>query len=261
MRILVTNDDGINARGLHSLINELNTLAEIYVVAPRSEQSGTGHSITVFEPIKAIEANIPGIKKGWIVGGTPVDCVKLATKRLVPEPIDLVVSGINHGSNLGTDVLYSGTVSAAAEGVIMGYPSIAVSLDSFDPAADFSFAAGFTRRLVAEILKEGLPKTTLFNINIPFRPAEEVKGIRLTKLGSRNYDNLFEERRDPRGNIYYWLGGGVLNEEQEPDSDVYAVEHGYVSITPIHLDLTHYGLVKKFSRLSEEYLNTLLRGE
>jgi len=132
MRILLTNDDGINARGLHSLINKLNTIAEIYVVAPRSEQSGTGHSITVFDPIKAIETKIPGIKKGWLVGGTPVDCVKLGTKRLVPEPIDLVVSGINHGSNLGTDVLYSGTVSAATEGVIMGYPAIAVSLDTFD---------------------------------------------------------------------------------------------------------------------------------
>ncbi len=261
MRILVTNDDGINARGLHSLINELNTIAEIYVVAPRSEQSGTGHSITVFDPIRAIETKIPGIKKGWLVGGTPVDCVKLATKRLVPEPIDLVVSGINHGSNMGTDVLYSGTVSAATEGVIMGYPSIAVSLDTFDPSADFSFAAGFTRRLVAAILQESMPRTTLFNVNLPLLPPEQIKGIRMTKLGTRNYDNLFEERRDPRGNIYYWLGGGVLNEEQDQDSDVYAVEHGYISITPIHLDLTHYGLVKKFSKLSDEYLNNLLRGE
>lgn len=261
MRILLTNDDGINARGLHALINELNTIAEIYLVAPRSEQSGTGHSITVFDPIKAIEARIPGIKKGWLVGGTPVDCVKLAVKRLVPEPIDLVVSGINHGSNMGTDVLYSGTVSAAAEGVIMGYPSIAVSLDTYDDSVDFSFAAGFTRRLATAILKESMPRTTLFNINLPLLPPEQIKGIRMTKLGTRNYDNLFEERRDPRGNIYYWLGGGVLNEEQDEDSDVYAVGHGYISITPIHLDLTHYGLIKKFNKLSAEYLDNLLRGE
>ena len=261
MRILLTNDDGINARGLHAILHELNTIAEIYLAAPRTEQSGTGHSITVFDPIKAVEARIPGIKKGWLIGGTPVDCVKLATKRLISEPIDLVVSGINHGSNMGTDVLYSGTVSAATEGVIMGYPAIAISLDTYDDSADFSFAAAFTRRLVTAMLKETMPRTTLFNVNLPLLPPEHIKGIRMTKLGHRNYDNLFEERRDPRGNVYYWLGGGVLNEDQDEDSDVYAVSQGYISITPIHLDLTHYGLIKKFNKLSQEYLNDLMRGE
>lgn len=261
MKILLTNDDGINAKGLHALINELNTIAEIYVVAPRNEQSGTGHSITVFEPIKAVDARIPGIKQGWLVGGTPVDCVKLAKNRLVPEDVDLVVSGINHGSNMGTDVLYSGTVSAAAEGVIMGYPSIAVSLDTDTDQVDFTFAAQFTRRIVTEIIKAGLDKSTLFNINIPVLPPEEIKGLRMTKLGARNYDNLFEERRDPRGNVYYWLGGGVLIEEQDEDSDVYAVEHGYVSITPIHLDLTDYKMIERFRQLPEKYMNSLLRGD
>lgn len=261
MRILLTNDDGINAMGIHALINELNTMAEIYVVAPDRERSGTGHSITVFDPIKAIETNIPGIKKGWVVGGTPVDCVKLAIARLIDEKIDLVVSGINHGSNLGTDVLYSGTVSAAAEGVIMGSPSISVSLNSFKEDEDFSFAAQFTRRVIAAVLPEGIEKTTLLNINVPALPSEDIEGVRITKLGLRNYDNLFEERRDPRGNTYYWLGGGVLEEEQHQDSDVYAVEHGCVSITPIHLDLTDYKLMEKYRRIRTTYLASLLRGD
>lgn len=261
MRILLTNDDGINAKGIHALIKELNTIAEIYVAAPDSEKSGTGHSITVFDPIKAVETKIPGIKKGWLVGGTPVDCVKLAMSRLIKEKIDLVVSGINHGSNLGTDVLYSGTVSAAAEGVIMGAPAISVSLNSYRDDVDFDFSAQFTRRVIAAVMPEGIEKTTLLNINIPLLTPDEIKGVRITKLGSRNYDNLFEERLDPRGNTYYWLGGGVLKEEQHEDSDVYAVDRGYISITPIHLDLTDYNLMAKYRKISDTYLNTLLRGD
>lgn len=261
MRILLTNDDGINAKGIHALINELNTIAEIYVAAPDSERSGTGHSITVFDPIKVVETKIPGIKQGWLVGGTPVDCVKLAISRLINEKIDLVVSGVNHGSNLGSDVLYSGTVSAAAEGVIMGCPAISVSLNSFRDDVDFDFSAQFTRRVITAVMPEGIEKTTLLNINIPLLGPEEVKGVRITKLGLRNYDNLFEERLDPRGNKYYWLGGGVLKEEQHEDSDVYAVDNGYISITPIHLDLTDYKLMARYRRISNNYLNTLLRGD
>ncbi|MDD3364371.1 MAG: 5'/3'-nucleotidase SurE, partial [Syntrophomonas sp.] len=171
------------------------------------------------------------------------------------------VSGINHGSNLGTDVLYSGTVSAAAEGVIMGSPSISVSLNSYRDKVDFSFSAQFTRRLVSAVMEQGIDKNTLLNINIPVLPPEEVKGIRISKLGARNYDNLFEERHDPRGNTYYWLGGGVLKEEQDEDSDVYAVEQGYISITPIHLDLTDYNLMDKYQQLSCTYLESLIRSD
>jgi 5'-nucleotidase len=261
MRILLTNDDGIHAPGIQALVNELNTIAEIYIIAPDRERSGTGHSITVFDPIKTVNAKIPGTKKGWIVGGTPVDCVKLALNRLIDEKIDLVVSGINHGSNLGTDVLYSGTVSAAAEGVIMGCPSIAISLDTYREDADFSFSAGLARRVISAVMPEGIEKTTLLNINVPFLPDDEINGIQITKLGLRNYDNLFEERQDPRGNTYYWLGGGVLMEEQHVDSDVYAVENGYVSITPIHLDLTDYRLMEKYRRIRTSYLDSLMRGD
>lgn len=245
MRILLTNDDGIHARGIHSLIKELNTIADVYLVAPDRERSGTGHSITVFEPIKVVEVKLPGIVAGWVVGGTPVDCVKLAMSKLV-EDIDIVVSGINHGPNLGTDVLYSGTVSAAAEGVIMGAPAIAVSLDSYDVDMEFNFAAKFTRTVVETVMKDNIDPTTLININIPFNPDEKIKGMRVTKLGVRNYTNLFEQRRDPRGNIYYWLGGGVKDEEQEKGSDVEAVEQGYISMTPINLDLTDYKLIEDY---------------
>jgi len=254
MRILLTNDDGIHARGLHSLARELSSVAELYVVAPDRERSGTGHSITVFDPIRVIKANMTEAKEAWIVGGTPVDCVKLGLSRLVAN-VDYVVSGINHGPNLGTDVLYSGTVSAAAEGVIMGVPSIAVSLNSYDENMEFDFAAKFTRNVVRVAMKRGIEKKTLINVNIPPLEVKDIKGIKITKLGVRNYDNLFEERQDPRGNTYYWLGGGVIKEEQEAESDVLATQEGYISITPIRLDLTDYQLIQEYRKSFSIYLN------
>lgn len=254
MRILLTNDDGIYAKGIHALIGELNSLAEIYVAAPDRERSGTGHSITVFEPIKVSSVQLPGVKAGWVIGGTPVDCVKLAVSKLIPDKIDLVVSGINHGSNMGTDVVYSGTVSAAAEGVIMGSPSIAVSYDSTDKDADFDLTARFTKKVIKALTKVGIGKETLININVPAISPQDIKGIRITSLGLRNYDNLFEEYKDPRGNTFYWLGGGVLEEEQKTDSDVYAALHGYISITPIHLDLTDYKLIEEYKNTFSRYL-------
>ncbi|MBC7076662.1 MAG: 5'/3'-nucleotidase SurE [Syntrophomonadaceae bacterium] len=261
MRILLCNDDGIHARGIHALMSELSSIAEIFVAAPDRERSGTGHSITVFEPIKVTPAKLPRVKAGWIVGGTPVDCVKLAINKLIEEKIDLVVSGINHGPNLGTDVLYSGTVSAAAEGVIMGVPSIAVSLDSYEEEMDFTFAAQFTRNIVRIVMKQGIEKDTLLNINIPPLAPQDIRGIRITKLGVRNYDNLFDERQDPRGNTYYWLGGGVVEEEQDNDSDVLAVRQACISITPIRLDLTDYELIKKYKKIFGRYLAFFSRGE
>lgn len=259
MRILVTNDDGINAQGIHALIKELSNIAEIYLVAPDRERSGTGHSITVFDPIRVVETNSPGVKQGWIVGGTPVDCVKLAMARLIDSQIDLVVSGINHGPNLGTDVLYSGTVSAAAEGVLMGCPALAVSLDTYKDKQNFDFTAQFTRRIAKILVQEGIDRNTLVNINVPDLSAADIKGVKITQLGVRNYNNLFEERKDPRGNTYYWLGGGVLKEEQHGESDVHAVQQGFISVTPIKLDLTDYQLIRKYRNLSADFLNSLMR--
>jgi 5'-nucleotidase len=261
MRILLTNDDGIHARGLYALVKELQSIAEIYVASPDRERSGTGHSITVFDPIKVMPTSISGASGAWIVGGTPVDCVKLAISRLVKQPVDLVVSGVNHGPNLGTDVLYSGTVSAAAEGVIMGVPAIAVSLDDYQAEMNTAFAALFTRNLIRTVMRQGMDNSTLINVNIPALSPEQIKGIRITRLGTRNYDNLFEERRDPRGNTYYWMGGGVVQETQQSDSDVAAVEQGFISITPIHLDLTDYALMEKYRITFSRYLEFFSRGD
>jgi 5'-nucleotidase len=253
MKILITNDDGIHSRGIHALVQELSQIAELYLVAPDRERSGTGHSITVFDPIKVTKTTFPGVKQAWIVGGTPVDCTKIAIARLVEEKIDLVISGINHGPNLGSDVLYSGTVSAAAEAIIMGCPSLAISLDSHRSDSDFEFSARFARQLVTSLMHWGIESKTLVNINIPAIETSRIKGIKVCKLGQRNYDNLFEERQDPRGNTYYWMGGDVLQEEQEPDSDVYAVEHDYISVTPINLDLTNYSLISRYKKLAANF--------
>lgn len=258
MRILLANDDGINSPGILALLKELEKLGETYVVAPDRERSGTGHSITVFSPIKAQTISIPGSQaKAWVIDGTPVDCVKLGISALLPEPPDYVVSGINRGANLGTDVLYSGTVSAALEGIIMGVPSLAVSLDSFNPGVDYSFSARFTRAVLRTLARQGMDRDIILNINIPAIPRKNIKGIRITKLGVRRYDNLFQERKDPRGNTYYWLGGDVIEDEQDSDSDVAAVNAGYISITPIHFDLTDYQLIEDFKNRFKLYINLI----
>ena len=258
MKLLVTNDDGLNAPGLNKLVETLAEMAEIYVVAPDRERSGTGHGITVFEPImiKRVDG-IEAAQSAWVVYGTPVDCVKLGISALLPAPPDLVVSGINKGANLGWDVLYSGTVSAAMEGVIMGVPSIAVSLCLEDNLEDYGFAARFTRAVCRQLEKDGFDKDTIININVPGIPRPGIKGMRVTRLGRRQYENVFEERKDPRGNTYFWMGGDVVEEDQEPDSDVTAVNEGFVSLTPIHFDLTNYNLVEKYRRIYQDYVDRI----
>ncbi|NLU49035.1 MAG: 5'/3'-nucleotidase SurE [Syntrophomonadaceae bacterium] len=256
MRILLTNDDGINSPGIIAACERLSEIADVYVVAPDRERSGTGHSITVFNPIKAQKLDWRGVARAaWVIDGTPADCVKLGISALLPEPPDYVVSGINRGANLGTDVLYSGTVSAAVEGVIMGVPSLAVSLTSYKYNEDFSFSSRFTRLIMRILEREGTARDIVLNINIPAIPRQEIKGVRITKLGVRRYDNLFEERKDPRGNSYYWLGGDVIQEEQDPDSDVAAINEGYLSITPIHFDLTDYRLMEEFRQRFKPYIH------
>lgn len=256
MRLLVTNDDGLNSPGLYKLVETLAKMADIYVVAPDRERSGTGHGITVYDPImiKRVDS-IEAARMAWVVYGTPADCVKLGLSALLPEPPDLVVSGINKGANLGWDVLYSGTVSAAMEGVIMGVPSIAVSLSSYEDLEDYAFAARFTRAVCRQLERDGTDKDTIININVPAIPRSEIRGVRVTRLGSRRYDNVFEERKDPRGNTYFWLGGEVIDEDQEPDSDVAAVNEGFISVTPIHFDLTDYPLIEKYRRIYHDYVD------
>lgn len=247
MNILVTNDDGVWAPGVQTLAKSLTEVGNVVLVAPSEEKSAIGHGITIRDPIRVDEIKIEGLNKAWGLNGTPADCVKLGLQELLGCDCGLVISGINHGPNLGTDVLYSGTVSAAIEGVILGIPSLAVSLASWD-YRDFRVAAEITVGLVKKIINEGkvLPPGTLLNINIPPVEKEKIKGIRITGLGPREYENRFEKRLDPRGKPYYWSIGKLLpSTGDSPDLDTLAVENNYVSITPLQFDLTNYRIIQE----------------
>ena len=243
MKILVTNDDGIKAPGIRALRDKLKEVAEIIVAAPAQQQSATGHSITVYHPIWVNEYQFDDSRiSGWKIGGTPADSVKIALDTLMTEKPDLVVSGINQGPNLATDVLYSGTVSAAVEGAMHGIPAIAISLASYD-SPDFSAAADFCCSLVEQFKAGKLPKFSLLNVNVPPGPADEIKGVSVTRLGSIEYENAFEKRTDPHGRTYYWMAGTPVQGHNAADTDVAAIEQGLISVTPIHFDLTDYTLL------------------
>src|SRR5499427_9333367 len=231
--ILVTNDDGVHAAGLAALAGALEDLGDVYVVAPDREQSAVGHALTLHRPLRVTQMG----ERRFSVNGTPSDCVNLAVLGLLPERPVLVASGINHGSNLGDDVTYSGTVSAAMEGTLLGVPSMAVSRSD---AADTGFeSAGAVARLVASrVLVEGLPAKTLLNVNVPSGP---VSGIKMTRLGHRVYREKVVRETDPRGVPYYWIGAGPPEWNEDQGSDMAAVNRGLASVTPLHLDLTHYG--------------------
>lgn len=247
MRFLLTNDDGIYSKGLSTLYEELSKDADCLIVAPEVEQSAVGHAITLFRPLMVRRAKKNGGFLGYAVKGTPADCVKIGIKELSDKPVDLVVSGINLGANVGINVIYSGTVSAATEGVIMGVPSLAISLDTHRDA-DFSFAARFARKMAAFMLKDYPMKNIAINVNIPAIPEEEIQGIVVAKQGRARLIENFEKRVDPRDNIYYWLAGETeLSNQEEPDSDACALCHGMISITPIYYDLTRYDVLADLS--------------
>ncbi|WP_148133529.1 5'/3'-nucleotidase SurE [Candidatus Formimonas warabiya] len=244
MKILLTNDDGIQAEGIQTLRRALSEIADVTVVAPSYERSATGHGITVHKPIRAEKVRLKGSDRDhWSVVGTPADCVKLALEALLTESPDLVVSGINHGANLGTDVLYSGTVSAAIEAMINGLPAVAVSLND-DTVLDFSFAAQFAAKLCQLLRLKGFPTDTLLNVNIPNSEPDSIKGVKIAALGSRHYINTVQCRTDPRGREYFWLAGDVVNVEGNGNTDVDAIRNNYISVSPIHFDLTHYKVME-----------------
>ncbi len=248
--ILVTNDDGVHAPGLAALAAALDELGEVYVVAPDREQSAVGHALTLHRPLRVTSAG----ERRFAVNGTPSDCVNLAILGLLPERPVLVVAGINHGLNLGDDVTYSGTVSAAMEGTLLGVPSMAVS--KADPETTGFEHAGAVAKLVASrVLVEGLPAKTLLNVNLP---ADAPAGIRMTRLGHRVYQEKVVQEMDPRGRPYYWIGAGppVWNEDEA--SDIAAVHLGFASVTPLHLDLTHHGALGRMADW-EGALTALLR--
>lgn len=237
-KILLTNDDGINAPGILALARELADKAELYIVAPISEMSAMGHAITISDPLKVTEIFKGKTHFGWGIGGTPADCVKLAINgALIPRP-DMVISGINQGANVGVDIIYSGTVSAAYEGTILEIPAMAVSLNSFTQK-DFSAAAKVTQILVERVLKEGLPSGTLLNINVPAGEYESFNGFCITRQGSGTYEEKLERREDPRKRIYYWLSGTRIYKDPNPELDENAVRAGCVSITPLYYELTN----------------------
>ncbi|PYM15189.1 MAG: 5'/3'-nucleotidase SurE [Candidatus Rokuibacteriota bacterium] len=228
--LLLTNDDGVHARGLAALADALADVGDLYVVAPEREQSTCGHALTLHRPLRAV----PVRERWYAVNGTPSDCVNLAVLGFLPERPVLVVSGINHGSNLGDDVTYSGTVSAAMEGTLLSVPSIAISLME---GGDFPAAGEVARLMALRVLVEGLPRKTLLNVNVPAVPP---RGIRMTRLGHRVYSGKVIEQTDPRGRTHYWIGGGEPEWEALEGTDMGAVHEGYVAVTPLHLDLTNH---------------------
>jgi 5'/3'-nucleotidase len=238
-RILISNDDGIDAPGLIALVEALAPWAEIAVMAPQTEQSASSHALTLQHPLRVRTLG----PRRWSVNGTPTDCVLLAIKEFLPEPPDLVVSGINEGPNMGEDVIYSGTVAAAMEGAILGCPSMAVSLAS-RKVSDFRAAAKVSARLAARLIEAPLGERFLLNVNVPAVEEAAIQGVRVTRLGTRVYNDVIVKNRDPRGREYYWIGGGEPSWKDTTESDFAAVSEGYVSLTPLLTDLTDTGLLR-----------------
>jgi len=247
VRILLTNDDGVYAPGLRALRTELQKIGTVTVVAPASEQSAVGHSITILTPLLVQEvtddANRP---MGWAVEGRPADCVRLALLELMPEPPDLIVSGLNAGSNAGINVLYSGTVAAAVEGSFYRHTSIAVSLETSKPTPpNFPRAAEYARQVIERLLKHPLAKGTLFNMNIPALEKWPPRGVRTVPQNVAPYIEAFDRRVDPRGRVYFWSRPDYRCHDPHPDSDVFALSEGYITVTPLQFNLTHAPLLEQ----------------
>ncbi len=239
MRILVSNDDGIYSGGIRALAEGVAKDHDVYVVAPDRERSATGHSLTLHRPLRLEEeTHLNGVKSAYSTDGTPSDCVKIAIGAILKEQPEIVLSGINHGPNMGSDVLYSGTVSAAMEGAIYNIPSIAISLAEHKPQ-DFLAAVTFVSKLIKIIGQIKFPDRTLLNINVPALPLSEIAGIEITELGVRPYNDYFVKRVDPRGRTYYWLAGEAMEEHELPGTDVFAVRNNQISITPVTIHMTN----------------------
>lgn len=245
MRILLTNDDGIYAPGIAALKHSIKDLGEVTVVAPDIEQSGVGHSITFSHPLRIREVHVNNEFIGYGVKGSPADCVKLAMYEIMKEGPDVVISGLNMGSNVGIHIFYSGTVAAAIEAAIMGFPSIAVSFDISEQYDDIQDAAKVASGVIERITRHTLPKGSLLNINVPSRPSHQIKGTKITRQFARDFKETFCKRLDPSGNAYYWLIGTDKSIHHEEGTDVSALNEGYISVTPLRYDLTNYHFSKE----------------
>lgn len=243
-KILVTNDDGVSAPGILHLTAIAKTYGDVIVVAPNKPQSGMGHAITINSTLHLQKTTYHGVAEEYACSGTPVDCVKMAINHLLPEKPDLIVSGINHGSNSSINVIYSGTMSAAVEGALEGCSSIGFSLCDYSHEADFEPSTPFIKKIIEYALQHPLPQGTCFNVNIPKLPLNLISGIKVVRQAKANWVERFDERQDPYGRSYYWLTGEFINFEPEaPDTDEAALKAGYVSVVPTQVDLTAHAFI------------------
>ena len=243
--ILITNDDDITSPGIRALVDAVKDLGRVVVVAPDKPQSGMGHAITIGSPLRMRKMDLFGEIENWQTSGTPVDCVKLAVDKILHRKPDICLSGINHGANHSINVIYSGTMSAAMEASIEGIPSIGFSMMDYNYDADLSAAKQIVQKIVSGVMKKKMDKHLLLNVNIPGGTMETIKGIKICKQAYAKYEEEFDERKDPHGRRYYWLTGEFLNFDKGKDTDVWALEHNYVSVVPVQFDLTNYELKKK----------------
>lgn len=242
--ILVTNDDGITAPGIRTLISVMNTIGDVVVVAPDSPQSGMGHAITVNNTLYIEKVDIDGKQTEYSCSGTPADCVKLAVKEILDRRPDICVSGINHGSNSSINVIYSGTMSAALEAGIEGIPAIGFSLLDYNWNANFEHCKPFIETITRNALEHGMPKGVVLNVNLPKLEKNAIKGIKICRQARANWEEEFDKRTNPMGRDYYWLAGKFVNLDNGEDTDEWALENGFVSVVPVHFDMTAHHAIQ-----------------
>ncbi len=247
--ILVTNDDGITAKGIRTLITIMSTIGDVVVVAPDSPQSAMGHAITINDTLYCdpIVIDTQATHKEYSCSGTPADCVKLATQQILPRKPDICVSGINHGSNSSINVIYSGTMSAAVEAGVEGIPAIGFSLLDYSPNADFEPCTAFVKEITLRVLEKGLPKGIVLNVNIPKLPSSEIKGTKICRQAKAMWVEDFDKRTNPQGRDYYWLSGEFKNQDRGEDTDEWALKQGYISIVPVQFDLTAHHFIQELN--------------
>ena len=249
--ILVTNDDSIHAKGIKELVAVAKLFGRVVVVAPDKPQSGMGHAITISNPLRIQKYDGFMDVEAYECSGTPVDCVKIAIFEVLKRKPDLLLSGINHGENSSTNVLYSGTMSAAIEGAMEGIPSIGFSLADFDSDADFSAVKSISNKIIEQVLVQGLPKNTCLNVNVPKLPFNEIKGLKVCSQAHAYWDDKFDSRLDQFGRPYYWLTGEFSDLDQRKDTDLFALKNGYTSVVPTHFDLTNYDVIQNLKYLEK----------
>ena len=250
MRVLLCNDDGISAAGIVALADELKSLGEVFVAAPDSERSAASSSLTLAHPLRVREVSFPvSVKKAWAINGTPADCAKIALSNLLEQKPDLVVSGINKGPNMCVDIFYSGTVAAAFEGAFKNIPAIAVSLDDYNSDISYKLPAKLAMKAINALVTANMQKGKVYNINVPSLPEDQIKGIKVTKTGRIDYKEDYDRRVDPSGKTYYWIKGNPEIVDTDENCDLVAVKNGFVSITPLNIDLTDHEAMQNLSGL------------